>query len=31
MKALVYHGPDERSWDEVVDPAIKQPTAWRRS
>src|ERR1043166_1677232 len=26
MKALVYHGPGMRSWDEVPDPAIQQPT-----
>src|SRR3954451_2205811 len=26
MKALVYHGPGERSWDEVPDPRIQQPT-----
>src|SRR5215212_3477890 len=26
MKALVYHGPGQRSWDEVSDPAIQQPT-----
>src|SRR6476619_2749781 len=26
MKALVYHGPGERSWDEVPDPRIEQPT-----
>jgi alcohol dehydrogenase len=26
MKALVYHGPGERSWDEVPDPGIEQPT-----
>jgi alcohol dehydrogenase len=26
MKALVYHGPGKRSWDEVPDPAIQQPT-----
>src|SRR5262245_45386084 len=26
MKALVYHGPGKRSWDEVADPAIQQPT-----
>jgi alcohol dehydrogenase len=26
MKALVYHGPGERSWDEVADPQIRQPT-----
>jgi alcohol dehydrogenase len=26
MNALVYHGPGERSWDEVPDPAIQQPT-----
>jgi alcohol dehydrogenase len=26
MKALVYHGPGERGWDTVDDPAIVQPT-----
>src|SRR4026207_1233831 len=26
MKALVYHGPGMRSWDEVPDPEIQQPT-----
>jgi alcohol dehydrogenase len=26
MKALVYHGPGKRSWDEVPDPVIQQPT-----
>ena len=26
MKALVYHGPAERSWDEVPDPTIEAPT-----
>src|SRR5213075_2826075 len=26
MKALVYHGPGERSWDEVPDPRLQQPT-----
>src|SRR6187551_753814 len=26
MKALVYHGPGQRSWDEVPDPEIQQPT-----
>ncbi|MDX6593477.1 MAG: alcohol dehydrogenase [Gaiellales bacterium] len=26
MKALVYHGPGERSWDTVADPAILEPT-----
>jgi alcohol dehydrogenase len=26
MKALVYHGPGERSWEEVADPGIVQPT-----
>lgn len=25
MKALVYHGPDQRSWDTVPDPGIKDP------
>lgn len=26
MKALVYHGPGRKSWDEVPDPTIQQPT-----
>ncbi|MDX6475181.1 MAG: alcohol dehydrogenase, partial [Gaiellaceae bacterium] len=26
MKALVYHGPGERSWDTVPDPTILEPT-----
>ncbi len=26
MKALVYHGPGERSWDNVEDPKIIEPT-----
>ena len=26
MKALVYHGPGERSWDTVPDPVIIEPT-----
>jgi len=26
MKALVYHGPGQKSWDEVPDPVIKNPT-----
>ncbi|MGE0504529.1 MAG: zinc-dependent alcohol dehydrogenase family protein, partial [Solirubrobacterales bacterium] len=26
MKALVYHGPGQRSWDEVEDPKIVDPT-----
>jgi alcohol dehydrogenase len=26
MKALVYHGPGQRSWDTVPDPAILEPT-----
>ncbi|MCW2803722.1 MAG: alcohol dehydrogenase [Propionibacteriaceae bacterium] len=26
MKALVYHGPGQKSWEEVADPAILQPT-----
>jgi alcohol dehydrogenase len=25
MKALVYHGPGRRSWDEVPDPVIQDP------
>ena len=26
MKALVYHGPGQRSWDMVPDPTILEPT-----
>jgi len=26
MKALVYHGPGQRGWDAVEDPAIVEPT-----
>jgi alcohol dehydrogenase len=26
MKGLVYHGPGQRSWDEVPDPTIEAPT-----
>jgi alcohol dehydrogenase len=26
MKALVYHGPGMKSWDEVPDPVIQHPT-----
>ena len=26
MKALVYHGPGQRSWDEVPDPTLRSPT-----
>ena len=26
MKALVYHGPDQRSWDSVPDPTIQEPS-----
>ena len=26
MKALVYHGPGQRSWDDVPDPQIEEPT-----
>ena len=26
MKALVYHGPGQRSWEEVPDPVIVDPT-----
>ena len=26
MKALVYHGPGERAWEDVPDPEIEQPT-----
>lgn len=26
MKALVYHGPGQKSWEEVPDPVIQNPT-----
>ena len=26
MKALVYHGPGQKSWDSVPDPGILEPT-----
>ncbi|MEO7060452.1 MAG: zinc-dependent alcohol dehydrogenase family protein [Lapillicoccus sp.] len=26
MKALVYHGPGQKSWDEVPDPTVVDPT-----
>ena len=26
MKALVYHGPGKKAWEEVPDPAVQQPT-----
>lgn len=26
MKALVYHGPGQKSWEEVPDPTIQDPT-----
>src|SRR6476660_2390897 len=26
MKALVYHGPGQRTWEDVPDPAIQEPT-----
>ena len=26
MKALVFHGPGQRSWEDVPDPVIQQPT-----
>ncbi|GAA4282998.1 zinc-dependent alcohol dehydrogenase family protein [Brevibacterium daeguense] len=26
MKALVYHGPDQKSWEDVPDPEILKPT-----
>ena len=26
MKALVYHGPGRKSWEDVADPTIAQPT-----
>jgi alcohol dehydrogenase len=26
MKALVYHGPGQKAWEEVPDPELKEPT-----
>ena len=26
MKALVYHGPGQRAWEQVPDPTIQEPT-----
>ena len=26
MKALVYHGPGEKSWTDVPEPQIQKPT-----
>ena len=26
MKALVYHGPGRRTWEEKPEPAVQQPT-----
>jgi alcohol dehydrogenase len=26
MKALVYHGPGQKSWEDVPDPVVEQPT-----
>ncbi len=26
MKALVYHGPGDKGWEEVPDPEIEKPT-----
>ena len=26
MKALVYHGPGQKAWEEVPDPKIIEPT-----
>ena len=26
LKALVYHGPGQKSWDTVADPAPTEPT-----
>ncbi|HET8616720.1 MAG TPA: zinc-dependent alcohol dehydrogenase family protein [Actinomycetales bacterium] len=26
MKALVYHGPGQKAWEEVPDPVLQQPT-----
>ncbi|MBZ0173129.1 MAG: alcohol dehydrogenase catalytic domain-containing protein, partial [Phycisphaerales bacterium] len=26
MKALVYHGPGRKAWEEVPDPKLREPT-----
>ena len=26
MKALGYHGPENKAWDNVAEPAIQEPT-----
>ena len=26
MKALVYHGPGQRAWEDVPEPTLKEPT-----
>ena len=26
MKAIVYHGPGKKAWEDVPDPKIKEPT-----
>jgi threonine dehydrogenase-like Zn-dependent dehydrogenase len=26
VKGLVYHGPEQRSWDSVPDPTIQEPS-----
>ena len=26
MKALVYHGPGQKAWEEVPDPTVQHPT-----
>ena len=26
MKALVYHGPGQKAWEDVPDPKIQKPT-----
>ena len=26
MKALVYHGPGQKAWEDVPDPTIQHPT-----
>ncbi|MCL1898566.1 MAG: alcohol dehydrogenase catalytic domain-containing protein [Micrococcales bacterium] len=26
MKALVYHGPGQKAWEEIADPHVKEPT-----
>ena len=31
MKALVYHGPGRRAWEDVPEPRILEPTPTRSS